>query len=168
MVLTLAAVRDESAVAGRMTWTRRGLQTATTWVAIGAYLAVVLTLALIAFWPGSDHYGAYISLWVLCLPTSLLLGPFWFIAAGLADFVLDEPIWLFHVAWWCLVAALQIIVVSLLARLWSGLGACADDVAEAFALLPYRRRQPAICRRSRYVIARRTAIPSQGCKFEYP
>jgi len=85
---------------------------------IAVYLAAVLTLASIAFWPGTDNFGAYIALWVLCLPTSVLLAPFWFIAAGVADLLLDDAIWLFNVAWWCLVAAAQIAVMSLLARLW--------------------------------------------------
>jgi hypothetical protein len=42
---------------------------------MAVYLAAVLTLSFIAFWPGTDNFGAYIALWVLCLPTSVLLGP---------------------------------------------------------------------------------------------
>jgi hypothetical protein len=85
---------------------------------MAVYLATALILAFVAFLPGTDNYGAYIALWVLCLPTSLVLGPFWFIAAGLADLALDDLMWLFHVSWWCLVAAAQIVVAFLLARLW--------------------------------------------------
>jgi hypothetical protein len=99
---------------------------------MAVYLAAVLTLSFIAFWPGTDNFGAYIALWVLCLPTSVLLGPFSFIAAGLADLVLDDLTWLFNVAWWCLVAAAQIIVVSLLARL----------LATARATWQHRSRTP--------------------------
>ena len=87
-------------------------------VGMAVYLAVVLTLALIAFWPGTDNFGAYTALWLLCLPTSLLLAPLSFVAAGLADTVLDDSIWLFNVAWWCLVAAAQIAAMPLLGQLW--------------------------------------------------
>lgn len=81
------------------------------------YLLVIFMLALLCFMPGADRPAAHLTLWLITLPTSLLLGPFYVMAAAAVDGVLGDAIWVFHIVWWCLVGLAEVGAVAAASRM---------------------------------------------------
>jgi hypothetical protein len=92
-----------------------------------AYLLAVVITAVVYVGSDTNPPVLYLALWIMCLPTSLVAGPIYPVAASLAESLLSDSSlsrsvgWIFHVAWWASVAVVQITIARGVARVLAGI-----------------------------------------------
>jgi hypothetical protein len=79
-------------------------------IVLTAYYVAVVVSAAYSYWGVSPDEGVpfYSLSWLLCLPTSYLLTPVYYIL-GIASFqLLGRHYWIFYFSWWCLMGLCQV------------------------------------------------------------
>jgi hypothetical protein len=75
-----------------------------------SYLLGVTTMEVLNLTTQSDTLNA--TLWIVCLPTSAITGPVSVVVVALGSALLGKAEWIVEIAWWALVATVQIALVT--------------------------------------------------------